>query len=288
MKNNIKQLLLTIFLFGSIAANAQNWNQIIKVAADDRENKTLAARTENDYFGYAVAIDGNYAIVGVTAEDEDTVGANTLTDAGAAYILYNKAGNWVQIKKITDLTRSSLDLFGWSVAISGDYAIVGGYRDSKDASEANTLGASGSAYIFKKDQGGLDNWGQVKKITASTRAAGDVFGYSVAISGEFVIVGAISEDENASEVATLSNSGSAYIFKKDQGGLDNWGQVKKITASTRAVDDRFGFSVAISVDYAIVGTGVEDEDASEANYLDRSGSAYIFKKDQGGIDNWGR
>ena len=84
---------------------------------------------------------------------------------------------------------------------------------------------SGSAYIFYRDQGGADTWGQVKKITASDGAASDVFGISAFISGDNVVIGAHEDDDNG------SNSGSAYIFYRDQGGADNWGQVTKITAS---------------------------------------------------------
>ena len=82
---------------------------------------------------------------------------------------------------------------------------------------------SGSAYIFYRDQGGADNWGQVKKLTASDGAANDYFGFSVSISGDTAIVGAYGDDDNG------VNSGSAYIFSRDQGGADNWGEVKKLT-----------------------------------------------------------
>jgi spore coat protein U-like protein len=106
--------------------------------------------------------------------------------------------------------------------------VVGAYQEDEDASGANTLGNAGSAYIFYKDQGGTDNWGQVKKIVASDRATNDYFGYSVSINGNIVVVGAYQEDEDASGANTTSNAGSAYIFYKDQGGVDNWGQAKKL------------------------------------------------------------
>jgi len=116
----------------------------------------------------------------------------------------------------------------------GDYAIVGAYAEDEDTNGANTLSNAGSAYIFKKDQGGTDNWGQVKKIVSSDRGASDFFGISVSIDGEYAIVGASTEDHDANGANTISNAGSAYIFKKDQGGTDNWGQVKKIVSSDRA------------------------------------------------------
>lgn len=279
-------LFYIIFLASTAHTFAQTWNQIIKVTAQN--NDASSARTANDEYGSAVSISGNYAIVGSYREGEDGNGLDTVALAGAAYILYNDAGNWVQVKKITAPVRESGDNFGVSVSINGDYAIVGAHQEDDDALETNTLFNAGSAYIFKKDQGGPDNWGLLKKITASTRDVQDRFGYSVSISGNYAIVSAILEDDDVNETNTLDNSGSAYIFKQDQGGTDNWGQVKKITASVRGIVDWFGVSVSISGDYAIVGANFEDEDSLETNSMDGSGSAYVFKKDQGGADNWGQ
>lgn len=279
-------LFYIIFLISTVHTFAQSWNQIIKVTAQN--NDASSARTANDEYGSAVSISGNFAIVGSYRESEDGNGLDTVPLTGAAYILYNDAGNWVQVKKITAPVRESADNFGVSVSINGDYAIVGAHQEDDDALETNTLFNAGSAYIFKKDQGGPDNWGLLKKITASTRDVQDRFGYSVSISGDYAIVSAVLEDDDVNETNALENSGSAYIFKKDQGGADNWGQVKKITASVRGIVDWFGVSVSISGDYAIVGANFEDEDALETNSMDASGSAYIFKKDQGGVDNWGQ
>lgn len=278
-------VLGVIFLVSLLNASAQTWNKLIKITA--LNNNGSSARTANDEYGSAVAISGNYAVVGSYREAEDGDGLDTVALAGAAYILYNDAGTWVQVKKITPPVRESGDNFGNAVSISGDYVIIGAHQEDEDSAEGNTLFNSGSAYIFKKDQGGPDNWGLVKKITASTRAEQDRFGYSVSISGNYAIVSAYLEDEDVNETNTLENSGSAYIFQKDQGGTDNWGQVRKITAPVRGIVDWFGFSVSISGDYAIVGANFEDEDTLETNSLDASGSAYIFKKDQGGADNWG-
>ncbi|MDQ6477975.1 T9SS type A sorting domain-containing protein [Dyadobacter sp. LHD-138] len=287
LQSSLKMVLFSaIFLTSTFNTFAQNWNQLIKITAQN--NGGSSARSAVDLYGNSVSISGNYAIVGAHFEDEDVNGLNTVTNTGAAYILYNNAGNWVQVKKITAPIRETFDEFGISVSISGDYAIVGAYAEDENALETNTLAGSGSAYIFKKDQGETDNWGLVKKITASVRGIGDSFGYSVSINGNYAIVGAYQEDENANETTTLSASGSAYIFKKDLGGADNWGQIKKITASTRGVTDFFGYAVSINGDYAIVGAYFEGEDALEANTLSASGSAYIFKKDQGGADSWGQ
>jgi hypothetical protein len=279
-------LFCIITLISAATAFAQNWSQIIKVTAGN--NGGSSARSPEDGYAYSVAISGDYAIVGALFEDSDGNGSSNVLDAGAAYIFFNNAGNWVQVKKITAPVRAIGDVFGISVAIDGDYAVVSAFHEAHDATENNFVQDAGSAYIFKKDQGGTDNWGLVRKITGPVRSAADQFGSSVSISGDYVIVGAFNEDEDADELNTLSDAGSAYIFKKDAGGADNWGQIKKITAGTRGIDDWFGVSVSINGDYAVVGAYREDEDAQEANTLNASGSAYVFKKDEGGSDNWGQ
>jgi hypothetical protein len=102
------------------------------------------------------------------------------------------------------------------VSISGGTVVVGAHQDYPPAESS-----SGSAYIFGRDQGGADAWGQVAKLTASDGASGDEFGISVSISGDTVVVGSPNDDDNG------RSSGSAYVFGRDQGGAGAWGQVAK-------------------------------------------------------------
>ena len=273
----------SVYIFYKDQGGVDNWGQVKKIVANDR--------AASDFFGYSVSINGNIVVVGAYQEDEDASGANTLSNAGSAYIFYKDQGgvdNWGQVKKIVASDRAANDNFGNTVSINGNIVVVGAYQEDEDASGANTLSNAGSAYIFYKDQGGVDNWGQVKKIVASDRAANDNFGNTVSINGNIVVVGAYQEDEDASGANTLSNAGSAYIFYKDQGGVDNWGQVKKIVASDRAANDYFGFSVAINGSLIVVGAPFEDHDAAGANPQTDAGSIYIFSKNQGGADKWGQ
>ncbi len=289
MKQKIYLIIILFFsLFLTQNAIAQNWNQIIKTVSSTRNLQTVAGRSPNDNFGRSVAIDGDYAVVGVDLEDSDENGADIRTDAGSALVFKRTAGVWTQIKKIVASDRALNDNFGFSVSISGNILVVGALFEDEDASGASTLVSAGSAYIFYKDQGGVDNWGQVKKIVASDRAQLDYFGRAVSISDDMIVVGAYQEDQDASGGNTLSGAGSAYVFHKDQGGSDNWGQVKKIVASDRGVEDRFAYTVSISGDIVVVGAYLESEDASGANTFNAAGSAYIFYKDQGGANNWGQ
>ena len=247
------------YIFSRDQGGADNWGEVQKLIASDR--------WYHDYFGYSVSISGDTAIVGAWGNDDN--GDNS----GSAYIFSRDQGgadNWGELKKLTASDAAANDQFGRSVSISGDTAIVGAPWDDDNGTE------SGSAYIFSRDQGGADNWGEVKKLIAGDGADGDCFGESVSISGDTAIVGAYMDDDNGTE------SGSAYIFSRDHGGADNWGQVKKLIAGDGAAYDYFGYSVSISGDTAIVGAYGDDDNGSG------SGSAYIFSRDHGGADNWGQ
>ena len=200
---------------------------------------TASDGTAGDQFSYSVAISGDYIIVGARGND------NAGSWSGSAYIFKRDGTEWTEQAKITASDGAEDDLFGTSVAISGDYAVVG--ADGDDDAGSN----SGSAYIFKR-YGTI--WTEQAKITASDGAAGDRFSDSVAISGDYVVVGAYRGD-------------SAYIFKR-YGTI--WTEQAKINASDGAADDEFGDSVAISDDYVVVGA-YGDDDAGP-----RSGSAYIY------------
>ena len=224
-------LIVIILLTTRFYSQAQNWDQIIKANAADRNDKPTSVRGE-DEFGYAIAVSGDYAVIGALGEDEDAGGENTLSSSGAAYILHKTNGKWKQIRKISPSVRGVYYHFGWSVSISGDYAIVSANMEELTGSGGEKIPQAGAAYIFKKNQGGEDNWGEVKRITASKPEFYDNFGSSVSISGEYVVVGAYLASKNASEAVEISSAGGAYVFKKNQGGTDNWGQIKK-TGSIR-------------------------------------------------------
>ena len=247
--------------------NAGTWSEMQKIVASDRG--------DGDYFGNSVAISGDYVIVSAYQEDHDTTGGNPLSDAGSAYIFKNNAGTWSEVQKIVASDRGASDWFGRSVAISGDYTIVGAFYEDHNTTGGVFLNNAGSAYIFKNNAG---TWSEVQKIIALDRGSNDFFGISVAISGDYAIVGANQEDEDETGGNTLSNAGSAYIFKNNTG---TWSEVQKIVASDRGVNDIFGISIAISGDYAIVGAIYEDEDTTGGNPLTNPGSAYIFKNNAG-------
>jgi hypothetical protein len=115
-------IAFALFVLSGISNSlfAQNWDEVVKAVATDR--------AASDLFGYSVAISGDYAIVGANQEDHNATGGQFLDNAGAAYILRNNAGTWTVVQKIVASDRAADDEFGTSVAISGDYAIVGAPR----------------------------------------------------------------------------------------------------------------------------------------------------------------
>ncbi len=247
------------------------WSQLQKILAADRE--------VGDEFGYSVAISENHVIIGAPYEDEYVNGLSSASNKGSAYIYTKGETVWMDGQKIVGNSVGNGDNFGWSVGISDDYAVIGTPRESQIASGGGSiLTDAGSTYIFRKFTSGT--WTQMQSLNASDKGAGDEFGTSVAISGDYVIVGAMFEDHNVTGGANLSNAGSAYIFERDGG---TWSQMDKIVASDRAASDNFGVSVSISGEYAIVGAHNEDEDPTGGNTLENSGSAYIFRNTSG---NW--
>lgn len=247
-------LLSTLLNFTS----AQTWNQAIKLTASDR--------TSEDFFGYAIAIYGDYAIIGAPYDDKDALSQNSLTNSGSAYIFKNNSGNWSQIQKITADDRAEWDMFGYSVSMFGDYAIVG--------AEGTNTGA-GSVYVFKNESG---TWTQIQKLNASDGSSQDYFGHSVSIYADHIIVGAVGDSEDLNGSSYMKHAGSAYIFRNSS---DTWTQLQKISPSDRNEEDRFGGSVAINRDYAIIGSLADDEDSNGNNYAPNAGSAYIYKLDNG-------
>ena len=216
------------------------WSQQAKLLASDAQ--------ASDFFGEALAIDGDTIVV--TARGEDTGAAM----AGAMYVFIRSGTSWSQQAKLQASDRGAYDSFGQNVAIEGNTIIVG----SKDEDAAGS--DAGAAYIFTRSG---TTWSQQAKIVASDAQASDSFGSDVDISGETVVVGASREDTGGSE------SGAAYIFTRSG---TSWSQQAKIQASDKASGDEFGQSIGISGDTIVAGAFKEDTGGSEA------GSAYIFTR----------
>ncbi|KAA3614975.1 MAG: T9SS C-terminal target domain-containing protein [Calditrichaeota bacterium] len=239
------------YIFDRFQGGSETWGEAKKLS--------VSPGASNLNFGFSVSINGDYALVGAIGDN---------SNAGAAFLYGRNFGgidNWGLVKKLTASGAASDSEFGSSVSISGDLIVVGASVDDHGGGSSNDLGA---AYIFSRNFGGAENWGQVKKLTASDAQNLDRFGGSVSISGNNVIVGAVGEDAGG------AGAGAAYVFNRNQGGTDNWGQVSKLTASDAAASDEFGYSVSINGDYALVGAPGENTETGAAYAFLRSGSSW--------------
>ncbi len=218
--------------------DGMNWNQSSKLTAGD------GAAT--DWFGYSVSLSDDRALVGAYLDDDNG------TDSGSAYVYDYDGMSWSQSAKLVAGDGATNDSFGYSVSLSGDRALVGARWDDDNGSD------SGSAYVFDYD--GM-SWSQSTKLTANDGAPYDYYGWSVILSDDRALVGAIYDDDNG------GNSGSAYIYDYD--GV-NWNQSNKLSASDGEAQDQFGRSVSLSSNRVFVGAPFNDDNGSS------SGSAYIF------------
>jgi len=226
---------------------------------------TASDKAASDSFGYSVSISGDVVVVG--AHYADPGGTNA---AGAAYVFIKPGGGWAdmtQTAKLTASDKAAEDQFGFSVSISGDVVVVGAYY----ADPGGTSNA-GASYVFVKPGGGWTDMTQTARLTASDKAAGDYFGFSVSISGDVVVVGALYADPGGT-----SNAGASYVFVKPGGGWADMTQTARLTASYKAAGDEFGFSVSISADVVVVGAPYADPGGTGS-----AGAAYVFAKPGGG------
>ncbi len=257
-----------------------------------------------DVFGFPVAVSGDTVVVGASSEASNATGVNgnqvddSAPFAGAAYVFVRDAdGVWSQQAYLKASNTDADQAFGSSVAVSGDTVVVGAYQEASNATGVNgnqadnSAFAAGAAYVFFRDAGGV--WSQQAYLKASNTDAVDLFGWSVAVSGDTVVVGAWGEDSNATGVNgnqadnSAVDSGAAYVFFRDAVGV--WSQQAYLKASNTDVDDEFGLSVAVSGDTVAVGAWFEDSNAAGVNgnqadnSAGESGAAYVFVRDAGGV-----
>jgi hypothetical protein len=219
--------------FGANSARADFGDELFKLTPSD------GVSDPGNQFGWSVAINGNTAIVGAH-------GSNS--GSGVAYLYDVTTGQ--ELFKLTASDGAPSDFFGRSVAISGNIAIIG--ADLADTAEIDT----GEAYVFDVTTGQ-----ELRKLIASGASKGDSFGQSVAINGNFAIVGALYDDD-ACPIGTDCDMGSAYVFDVTTGQ-----ELRKLTASDCAAYAQFGSSVAISGNTAIVGARNDDDAGSVSTYL---------------------
>jgi hypothetical protein len=189
------------------------WNEQDKLVAGDP--------AQGDRFGDSVAVDGDTAVIGAP-RDSHGPGFSW----GSAYVFTRSGGNWSQQQKLIPSDIAAEDLFGHSVAVDGDIAVIGSPRDDQTGFDD-----AGSAYVFTRSGA---TWTEHQKLVASDPEFEAHFGSSVAIDGDLIVIG-------ASRAHLLSGGAErVYVFSQSAGV---WSEQERLS-STQA-DDGFGVSVAV-------------------------------------------
>lgn len=215
------------------------WREIAKLTAEDGQAGAA--------LGWAVALHGDTALVSAYLDDERG------TDCGAAYVFREIDGVWTQIAKLTPADGKPGQLFGRSVALFGDTAVIGSPSDEDHGV------AAGAAYFFREIDG---EWTQIAKVYSDDIEGNDHFGYSAALSESTALIGAEGDDDHGDD------SGSIYVFH-EVGGV--WTQTYKLTAPDGQPGDEFGWSCSLSGYTALIGAYFDDENGQD------TGSAYVFR-----------
>jgi hypothetical protein len=217
----------------------------------EQEKITASDGDVGDHFGISVSMEGDYALIGAQGDSGGI---------GSAYVFKWVDSTWTEQAKFSASNGVGGALFGNSVCLSGDYAIIGAPLDDGIGHE------SGAAYIFYKDG---QTWTQQQRLLSSDMLADDRFGYSVSISGDYAIISAIS-----GWTGPVTSTGAAYIFKRNG---NTWTEQIKLVDSTAFTSIRFGNSVYIDGEYAVVGVPSDDDQGIS------SGSAFLYKREG---ENW--
>lgn len=235
---------------------------------------TAPEGASGDNYGLSVAISGDLAVVGAWHADVE-IGGTTKGDAGAAYVYErNKAsGTWTLTAKLTAADAGAGDSFGFAVACAGDTIAVGSFFADIVTPAGTTLNDAGAVYVFARRAGG---WAQTDKIVAPDGAASDAFGFSIALSGDSLLIGAPYTDATLPAGPRI-DVGAAYVYTRLAAG---WALDSKLQARDAAASDFFGRAVALAGDTALIGAMYADP-VTPAGVATDGGAAYIFSRADG-------
>ena len=190
---------------------------------------------EGDNFGCYASLSGDTALIGAWLDGDNGY------HSGSAYVFIRNNTTWTQQAKLLPSDGEEDNLFGWSVSLDNDTALIGAYWDDDNGDK------SGSAYVFTRNG---TKWTQQAKLLASDGTIMDYFGYSVLLSGNTACISAPIDDDNGDA------SGSAYIFTRTG---NNWTQQAKLIAADGATGDNFGFRVFLAGNTALIGAQADDD-----------------------------
>ncbi|HET6633281.1 MAG TPA: hypothetical protein VFG73_11330 [Rhodanobacteraceae bacterium] len=227
------------------------WTQTAKLVASDG--------TSEDYFGYAVAIDGDTIAVGAWDHNSDRVD-------GGVYIFTRTGGTWSQTAKLAPGDQgAAISSFGKAVALAGPSMVLVGAPDALTCDANNENCITGAVYVFQDDAGA---WSQTQKFSANETVWADHFGTALAVSaGDTLLVGDPADDFNGFQ------AGAAYLFRLTNG---LWGETQQLIPDSIEEHGAFGSAVALDGNMALVSAA-----GATVNGVTDSGTVYAFRQSDG-------
>jgi hypothetical protein len=272
-----------------------------KAGAWSREAHLTASNARSgDRFGTSVGVSGDTIVVGASGEDSGLSGEQkdpaideAAPNSGAVYLFVRKGDTWQQRAVLKAPAPHAAPTepacaddgrgFGFRVAIAHDTLVV---SDPGELDASNTMEHSGAAYVFVRRG---DSWKLQDRLIASNPGKTDRFGFSVAVSGDDIVVGAVGEGSAGTGINDARQdddsakwAGAAYWFVRRDG---KWRQQAYLKASNTGAGDYFGASVGVSGGSIAVGASDEDSAASGVNAehpgpeddsLNESGAVYVY------------
>jgi hypothetical protein len=225
------------------------------------DNSSDSTSRDGDDFGYTASITTDSSgteVIALGSHGNGLYGdGSPNADNGAVYLFTSSDGTtWTQAVKLLPSDSQAADYFGRSVSLSGDTLLVGSVRYQ------GTPSSSGAAYVFD----GSNGWNAptpVKELFPDDPATNKYFGFYVALDGDIAVIGSLDQD------TADGGAGSVYVFGRNTGGADNWGQVQKLTASDASPSAQFS-RVAISGQTIVVGSPTQTVNGAS------KGEVYVF------------
>lgn len=251
-----------------------------------RKNMIVSPGNNADEFGHRVLMpDRNTIIVSDPGYNALTPDGGLNNDQGAVFIFGRDVGgdnNWGLIKMIT-ATDHQLP----NGALSKGLGDVMAYSDGRMVISAKPANSNSKfLYVFEKDRGGVDQWGQVPGVKIEGTSLSLLnFGYTLVMKGDMLVVGNPFEGYQLTPSSTITYRGAIFFYNRNQGGADRWGLLPngRRYAPDGADGDAFGRTISISGDLMAVGAPGKDISPSQPS----AGVVYILSRNEGGPDAWG-
>lgn len=233
------------------------------------ELRSSGTGLEGEFFGAALAMDGDTAVIGSYGANRSGGGVGEFWDYGAAYVFTRtgQGSSWTEVKRLDEFTSPdglNYTGFGYSVAVSGDRIAVGVHSGGGPSGIGTRLGG---ARLYERDSGGTGQWGLVRKFTPEGGANSVHFGHAVALSGELLMIG--SPGPNA---GSANNRGAVDVYRRSQGGT--WSAIDRYIPGASNIADRFGHSLAFDSFTAVAGSIADNANATGAA---GAGSARVYQ-----------